>query len=160
MKKIFTLLIAATIVAMTFASNAESTLANSSFQHESEISNIYEETTIEILNINTKTLLKAKSSSSSISGRKTTSYKNSSGKILWSVSVTATFTYNGKTAVCTASSVSTSISDSSWSISSSGASKSGASATATATAKKYYNSKSTLVSTSVTLTCSKTGSLN
>ena len=45
--------------------------------------------------------------SSTITGKKTASYKGSSRTIYWSVTVTGTFTYNGKTASCIKSLVST-----------------------------------------------------
>lgn len=45
-------------------------------------------------------------------GTKTVNVKNSTGKVLWSVSVKGTFTYNGSTATCTTASVSTSVNDS------------------------------------------------
>lgn len=95
------------------------------------------------------------------SGKKTSTYKNSSGDTLWSVSVTGTFTYDGSSATCTKSTVSTTSYNSNWKISSSSASKSGATATATATAKKYLDGtyiKS--ITETVTLTCSKSGTLS
>lgn len=104
----------------------------------------------------------SKARSSTIrSGKKTTSYKNSSGEILWSVSVTGTFTYNGNSATCTSSSVSTTCPNSSWKITSKSANKSGATAKATATAKRYNNGSVIETKTkTVTLTCSATGTLS
>ena len=93
--------------------------------------------------------------------KKTGSYKNSSGTVLWSVTVTGTFSYNGSTSSCTKSVVSTHINNSRWSISKSSSSKSGNKATATAIAK--CTSDGAVVSTvskTVTLTCDKDGNLS
>ena len=93
--------------------------------------------------------------------KKTGSYKNSSGTVLWSVTVTGTFTYNGTTSSCTKSVVSTSVSNSNWKISSSSSSKSGNKATATATAKCFYDGPMiSTTSKTVTLTCDKNGNLS
>lgn len=95
------------------------------------------------------------------SGTKTTYYKNASGTTLWWVKVTGTFTYNGTTSRCTDSSVSASAPASAWRIANKSASKSGNSATATATAKKYINGEVVATITkSVTLSCSKYGTLS
>lgn len=59
----------------------------------------YIEVTVEQSNTFTK--------SSTITGKKTASYKGGSGTTYWSVIVTGTFTYNGKTASCIKSLVST-----------------------------------------------------
>lgn len=60
-----------------------------------------------------------------ITKTKTRYYKNSSGTVLWSVSVKATFSYNGSTSTCTSCSHSTTAPASSWSIKSASHSKSG-----------------------------------
>lgn len=89
---------------------------------------------------------------------KTSTYKTSSGRTIWSITVTGTFTYNGNNAKCTHSSISSKCTDSNWKLSNKSASKSGATATASAIAKKYTDGtyiKS--VPITVTLTCSKTG---
>ena len=103
----------------------------------------------------------ARSTTSTISGKRTLTYRNSDGSTLWSVTVTGTFTYNGSSATCTSSTVSATSYNSNWKISSSSASKSGATANATATAKKYSNGiciKS--MTQSISLTCSKNGTLS
>ena len=46
-------------------------------------------------------------SSSTKSAKRTYTYKTSSGKILWTITVTGTFTYNGSSSSCTKASVST-----------------------------------------------------
>lgn len=95
------------------------------------------------------------------SGRKTNTYKSSSGKIIWSVTVKGSFTFNGRTSSCTSSSVSTSCPGAGWKISSSSANKSGATAGASATAKKYIDGKCiNTISRTVRLTCSKSGKLS
>lgn len=116
----------------------------------------YYEETIEVIEENT--LARATQTKTA---KKTTSYKNTSGKTLWSVTVTGTFTYNGSTSICTKSNVSTSIVDTKWKIASSSSSKSGNKASATATAKYYSNGAviATQIKT-VTLTCSPTGVLS
>ena len=90
------------------------------------------------------------------SGQKTKSYKNSSGAVMWSVTVYGTFSYTGSSATCTSASRSTTCPGSGWTIVSSSASKSGNTATAKATAR-YNNSDYTR---SVTLQCSVNGTLS
>ena len=116
----------------------------------------YIESTIEEISVPS-----SRSTTYTKSGRKTNTYKSSSGTALWSVTVTGTFTYNGSSATCTKSTVSTASYSNNWKISSSSASKSGATAKATATAKKYLDgSYVTSISRSVSLTCSKSGTLS
>lgn len=117
----------------------------------------YMETVIE----KTTTSLSARSTTSTVSGKKTNTYRNSEGSALWTLTVTGTFTYNGSSATCTKSTVSATSYNSNWRISSSSASKLGATAKATATAKKYSNRiciKS--MTQSISLTCSKNGTLS
>ena len=110
----------------------------------------YIETTI-VSNINTR-------ARSSKSGTKTEKYKNASGEVMWSVSVTGTFSYNGSSCTCTNATVSTTKPSSSWSLSNKKASKSGNKAIASVTGKKI--SAGTSVTRTVTLTCSPTGKLS
>lgn len=92
---------------------------------------------------------------------KTTYYQNSSGSTLWYVKVTATFSYNGTSASCTSSSVTAESCNSYWKVSNKKSSYSGNSATASATGKEYYNSKvMQTINKSVTLSCSKNGTLS
>lgn len=51
-----------------------------------------------------------------ITKTKTRYYKNSSGTVLWSVAIKATFSYNGSTSTCTSCSHSTTAPGASWSI--------------------------------------------
>ena len=90
------------------------------------------------------------------SGQKTKSYKNSSGAVMWSVTVYGTFSYTGSSATCTSASRSTTCPGSGWTIVSSSASKSGNTATAKATAG-YNNSNFSLT---VSLKCSANGTLS
>lgn len=89
-------------------------------------------------------------------GQKTKSYKNSSGTVMWSVTVYGTFSYTGSSATCTSASRSTTCPGSGWTIVSSSASKSGNTATAKATAG-YNNSHYSLT---VSLKCSANGTLS
>lgn len=92
-------------------------------------------------------------------GRKTSNYKNSSGTVLWSVSITGTFSYNGSSATCISKSHSAASYASNWSIKSISSTKSGNSATARATAT-YKDVITTDYSMSVTLKCSANGTLS
>lgn len=91
---------------------------------------------------------------------KTSNYKNSSGDILWSVTVKGTFTYNGTTSSCTSCSHSTTAPGTYWSIKSSSSSKSGNTATATAVATYKTALITKDYSMSVKLTCSADGTLS
>lgn len=88
---------------------------------------------------------------------KTRYYKNSSGTVLWSVAIKATFSYNGSTSTCTSCSHSTTAPAASWSIKSASHSKSGNTATAKATATHTVSGEATNYSMSVTIKCSATG---
>lgn len=89
---------------------------------------------------------------------KTTQLKNSSGTVLWSVSITATFYYNGTIAQCTTCTPSAKAYASTWSIKSVTSSKSGNSATATAIATQTGAAGTTQnIPKSVTITCSPKG---
>ncbi len=95
------------------------------------------------------------------SGHKTNTYKSSTGKTIWSVTVKGYFSYNGKGSSCLSSSVSTSCPNSHWKIANSSSNKSGATATASATAKKYLDGKYIQsVTRTVKLTCNKSGKLS
>jgi hypothetical protein len=96
------------------------------------------------------------------SGSKTATYKNSAGDSLWSVKVSGTFSYNGSTSSCTSSSVIATVYSSYWSIVSKSASKSGNNATATATAKQYSSLGIAIATATYTvnLTCSASGTLS
>ena len=92
-----------------------------------------------------------------ITKTKTKYYKNSSGTVLWSVSIKATFSYNGSTSTCTSCSHSTTSPGASWYIKTSSHSKSGNTATAKATATHTTISGSADYTRSVTIKCSATG---
>ncbi len=89
---------------------------------------------------------------------KTTRMKDSSGNVLWTVSITATFTYDGTRATCTSCTPSAKSYASSWTIKSVTSSKNGNSAKATAVATQTdANGTSQNITKSVTITCSPTG---
>ena len=93
--------------------------------------------------------------------RKIGNYKNSQGKVVFTVTVTGTFTYTGFSSTCTKSVAEASSKNANWKISSKSASKSGNKATAKATAKRYVDGTAVETrSCSVTLTCSSNGSLS
>lgn len=92
-----------------------------------------------------------------ITKTKTRYYKSSSGTVLWSVAIKATFSYNGSTSTCTSCSHSTTAPAASWSIKSASHSKSGNTATAKATATHTVSGEATNYSMSVTIKCSATG---
>lgn len=96
---------------------------------------------------------------STVSGTKTTEYKNISGVTLWSVSVTGTFTYNGSTSSCTACSHSTAFYSSAWSLKSATHSISGNTANATATATHTILGIPVDHTKTVTLQCDRNGNL-
>ena len=126
------------------------------FTKTSNAEEYYCDETIEIISTTPVTRV-----TNSITGKKTDSIKNSSGSILWSVTVTGSFTYTGLKATCTSSSVSAQSNDSRWKISSKSHSKSGNMAKATASAKYYLDGSVISTQTkTVTLTCSATGKLS
>lgn len=99
--------------------------------------------------------------SKTITKTKTTYYKNSSGSILWSVSIKATFTYNGNISKCTSCSHNATAPAKSWSIKSCTSSKSGHTATAKAIVTHTdgdgtkYN-----INRNVTISCSASGKIS
>ena len=97
---------------------------------------------------------KALSSSSTKTASKTSTYKNNSGKTLWSVTVTGSFTYNGST-------VSTTCPDRNWKIIKSFANKTDSTASATVSTAQYLNGiHMRTINRTIKLTCSKTGKLS
>lgn len=119
----------------------------------------YLETTIidvPVISSNISTFSTAKT----ITKTKTTRYKNKNGELLWSVSIRATFTYNGSTSKCTSYSHSTTCPAKTWKIKSVSSSKSGNSATAKATATQSFKNISVDYTKSVTISCSKNGTVS
>lgn len=115
----------------------------------------YYEETIEVIDeIITRT-------TSTKTGKKTVSYKNANGVVLWSVAVQGTFTYTGSSSRCTNSEVITTVNNSNWKIISKSSSKTNNIAKATATAKNYFLGEViATVTKNVSLTCSNTGVLS
>lgn len=99
---------------------------------------------------------------SSTSGKKTSTYKDSNGKILWSVQVEGSFTYTGSSATCTSSSITTTCSANNWKLSNKTSSSSGATAIASATAKEYtlLGICTKTINETFRLTCSSNGKLS
>lgn len=95
-----------------------------------------------------------------ITKTKTTYYKNSSGDTMWSIAIHATFTYNGSTSKCTSCSHSTTCPGKTWKIKSASSSKSGNTATAKATATQSTLFLSKDYTRSVTISCSKNGTVS
>lgn len=94
-------------------------------------------------------------------GSKTTYCKDPTGKVLWYVKVTGTFSYNGSSATCTSVSVTAASNNNDWKISNRSCTKKANQATASATGKRYSNGTVTnSITKSVTLSCSKTGTLS
>lgn len=114
----------------------------------------YIETVITDDNLNSSISLYA---TNTITKTKTTYFKSSSGAVLWSVAIKATFSYNGSTSTCTSCSHSTTSPGASWFIKTSSHSKSGNTATAKATATHTTSAGSADYTRSVTIKCSPTG---
>lgn len=96
-----------------------------------------------------------------ITGQKTSNYRNSNNKLLWSATLKGTFTYTGSRATCTASSITYTVYDDNWKITSAVASKSGNTAKGDVTAKRYVLGIPTkTVERTITLTCSSSGVLS
>lgn len=95
-------------------------------------------------------------------GSKTSKYYSSSGTAMWYVTVNGTFSYNGSTATCTNASVTAGSYSASWKINSKSSKHSGSSASGTAKATMYdtYGNYVKSATKTVTLTCSKTGTLS
>ena len=105
---------------------------------------------------------KALSSSSTKTASKTSTYKNNSGKTLWSVTVTGSFTYNGSTSKCIRSTVSTTCPDRKLEINKillTNKTDSTASATVS-TAQLFNGIHMRTINRTIKLTCSKTGKLS
>lgn len=146
------LLISMIIPQLSFAANSTST---PSISVELLENGNYIETIITPEPYNSNSTL---STTKSITKTKTTRQKNANGKIIWSVSIKATFSYDGKTSQCTSCTPSASVPDTHWSVVSLTSSRSGNSATAKA--KLTYTRSSGIsenFNKSVTIQCSPTG---
>lgn len=92
---------------------------------------------------------------------KTVYYQDANNNKLWYVKVTATFSYNGSTSSCKSASVTAGSYSSDWKVSNTNSSYSGNHGTASATGKKYFSGHvMSTINRSVTLTCSKDGTLS
>ena len=158
MKKTFILLLTLiTLVCFANSTPMETRAAEPTSKTIEMLENGYYYETI-IVDVETEENNSLRASSNSITKKKTTQFKNSSGTVLWSVSITATFTYDGSTSKCTSCTPSAKAYASTWSIKSVTSSKSGNSATATAVATQTGLAGITYDYTkSVTIKCSATG---
>ncbi len=95
-----------------------------------------------------------------VSGKKTKNYRDSKGKLMWSVTICATFSYNRKSAKCVRKSVTTRCPGKNWKIVKKSASSSKGSATGKATARRSFRGKTVRrISRSVKLSCTASGRL-
>lgn len=155
MKK-FRHLILSGILSILFSSTVLATSTNTTFTTEVFSDGSYIETIIE--EIPTANSFTTKSTKS---GSKKSTYKDSSGRIIWTITVNGSFSYNGSSSTCTASSISTTCPNTNWKLVNKSARKSGSSAIASATAKKYVGSTCIKnIDRTVRLTCSRTGTLS
>ncbi|MDE6761675.1 MAG: hypothetical protein K2J90_13530 [Lachnospiraceae bacterium] len=95
------------------------------------------------------------------SGKKTVSYQNSKGNVLWSFTLSANFTYNGSSATCTSVSTSKTINDTAWKLSNITKSKSSNVAKGSVTAKEcFLGIPFNTVTENLQLKCSANGTLS
>lgn len=153
MKKVLIILVSLTFLLSikvdAFANNLES---SKQVEVEKLDNGDYIETFIESEDSELVTMSAAKT----ITKTKTAQYKNSSGEVLWSVSIKGTFTYDGKTSKCTSCSHSTTAPSKYWSIKSCTSTKSGNKATATVVALQKGLATNTVTKT-ITISCSPKG---
>ena len=153
MKKVLIILVSLTFLLSikvdAFANNLES---SKQVEVEKLDNGDYIETFIESEDSELVTMSAAKT----ITKTKTAQYKNSSGEVLWSVSIKGTFTYDGKTSKCTSCSHSTTAPSKYWSIKSCTSTKSGNKATATVVALQKGIATNTVTKT-ITISCSPKG---
>ena len=159
MKRIISLILAVSIVCILFPARSEASQRVSSIEKVVIDGDVYYiETVISEKHVDNR-LANLKGASKTKTATKTVSYKDAHQKVLWSVSVTATFTYNNKTSKCNSCSHQASSNHKKWSIKESSSSYSGNSATAKATAKESgTNGKENTLS--VTISCSSSGTIN
>lgn len=154
MKKILKIMALSLIICMIPFHNVKALENNTSYIEEIFDDGSYIEITINEGNTNAR---------SSITKKKTATYKGSSGTVYWSITVQGRFNYDGKTSTCTSSLVSTANYSSTWKLSNKQASKSSNTAIASVTAKQYHSNGTTILKTinkTVKLTCDKNGNLS
>ena len=93
-----------------------------------------------------------------ITKTKVKTYKNSAGKVMWSLSVDGTFSYNGKTSKCTKALHHTQVVSKNWTVQNPQSYKSGN--TATAKARFSRTDAGVQMNATVTLQCSATGKIS
>lgn len=98
--------------------------------------------------------------SSTVSGSKKYSYKNSSGKVIWTAVLHGNFTYNGTSAKCISTSLTVSISNHSGKVTEKNNYASGSSAVGKMVTKRYVSGVAVqTVSRTLKLTCTVSGKL-
>ena len=162
MKKIISMLLVITLFSISVIPAAATVSENKSVKVvsiEPLEDGYYVETTIEILpQLGFGNEIQA--TYSTITSTKTSSYKNSNGDVMCSLSITGTFTYNGSTSSCTSCYHSYSAPGSTWEVLNASSSRSGNSATATATARHHLIVSYADYPMSVTVSCSANGTIS
>lgn len=95
------------------------------------------------------------------SGSKTVQYVNSSGSVLWYVTVHASFTYNGSSSSCTNASVYAESNSSAWTVTNKSSWRSGNTGYASATGHhhNFLGIETSSVSRTVSISCTANGTL-
>ncbi len=156
MKKILALIIAAVMLTtmFIFPVNAASLIDGTNVEIEYLEDGYYTVTYIE----NNSVIAPGDSTqATTVTKTKTKNFYNSAGDVMWYIKVQGTFTYNGSTSKCTNSAHKAATFGKTWSIVKASSSKSGNTATAKATVRHSNSSGYNEYTSSVTLTCSKTG---
>lgn len=159
-KKIFIFLLIASIIYLPLNSTTTVQAAeNESVQNIIDVEYLgdsYIETTLETHSPSIALFATTKNTSAT----KTISQKTSSGSVLWSFKITASFTYNGTTSSCTSASYSYTDS-SAWSLSNMSISRSGNTATGKVTAReKFLGITIYTAERTLTLKCSASGTVS
>ena len=163
MKKVLSFLLI--IISVIFTStNASAVVSTPKLYEQRSIeyinSDLYVETVI-TGETNHNTYISTFATNKTITRTKTNYYKNNSGKVLWTVSVTGTFTYNGVTSKCISCSHSTTSPGAYWTIKSSTSYKAANYATASATATYTGNTGAAKdYSRTVMLQCDEDGNVS
>lgn len=155
MKKILFILLFAVFISSFPAQAFASTVSGVEYGS----SPYYTETTISNAVFPLDPFIMPQSAGHTITKTKTTKVKASDGTVLWSVSITASFTYDGATAYCNTCSHSATAYGERWFIKSVSSAKTGNQATAAAVAT-HHGSHSQDFTQSVTIKCSKNGTVS
>ena len=156
MKKIFAILISIimifSVLPVTVFAENNKTIVSETIEYLDDGSYIVT-TLVEETNVTRATSTKT--------GSKTAIHYNSDDEKVVTMKLTATFSYTGSSATCTAASTSYTIHDDSWKVTTATASKSGNKATGNFTVKHYVLLVPIqTVNTTITITCSNSGTLS